>query len=58
MKWGFEKKAERATGPGERDDIIREAGLPIELQPRHIFHTLIPVAHLMAHGGTASIVST
>ena len=37
-------------------DIIQEARLPIELQPRHYFDTLIPVAVLLNPGRNPSIV--
>ena len=37
-------------------EIIQEARLPIELQPRHYFDTLIPVAVLLNPGRNPSIV--
>ena len=37
-------------------EIIQEARLSIELQPRHFFHTLIPVARLLQPGRHPSIV--
>ena len=37
-------------------DILQEARLPIELQPRHYFDTLIPVATLLHTGRNPSIV--
>ncbi len=37
-------------------DLLREASLPIELQPRHVFTTLIPPAVLLAPGRPPSIV--
>ncbi len=41
---------------GELFQICAEAGLRTELQPRHIFHSLIPPAVLMAPGRPPSIV--
>ena len=37
-------------------DIIQEARLPIELQPHHLFHRVLPPGHLLAPGATATLI--